>query len=42
MKLVIQQTWTKLAIRQVDDKSAYCGEIAGIAINDNMGNVSRY
>jgi hypothetical protein len=42
VELTIEQTWTKIRIKQASDTSTSCSELAGIAINDNMGIVLRY
>lgn len=42
VELRIEQTWTSIRIISENGKSVSCSEIAGIAINDNMGIVLRY
>ena len=42
VEFTIEQTWTKISIKQENEKSFSCSEIAGISINDNMGIVLRY
>jgi len=42
VELTIEQTWTKIRIKQVNDTSISFSELAGIAIDDNMGTVLRY
>ncbi|MTI47823.1 MAG: hypothetical protein FH761_08280 [Firmicutes bacterium] len=42
VNFIIEQTWTKIRIISENGKSVSCSEVAGVAINDNMGVVLRY
>lgn len=42
VSFTIEQTWTRIRIVSENGKSISCSEVAGIAINDNMGIVLRY
>ena len=41
-ELTIKQSWTRIRIISENGKSVSCSEVAGLAINDNMGLVLRF